>query len=73
MDRDLKRDALIYCPTCKKRFAYFSSEYRPFCTERCKMVDLGHWFDESYSVAGEPAMEDESYLPSEVVPEGYEE
>lgn len=43
----------IHCPTCKKKFEYKSSEFRPFCTERCRMVDLGHWFEESYSVAGE--------------------
>jgi endogenous inhibitor of DNA gyrase (YacG/DUF329 family) len=43
----------VNCPHCKKKFNYYDSDFRPFCTEKCKMVDLGHWFDESYSVAGQ--------------------
>jgi endogenous inhibitor of DNA gyrase (YacG/DUF329 family) len=42
----------VNCPHCKKEFNYYKSEFRPFCTEKCKMIDLGHWFDESYTVAG---------------------
>ncbi len=42
----------VNCPHCKKQFNYYSSQFRPFCTEKCKMVDLGHWFDESYTVEG---------------------
>ena len=49
MEKTLK----VNCPTCKKVYAYYDSEFRPFCCERCKMVDLGHWFEENYSVAGE--------------------
>lgn len=40
----------VKCPTCEKEFNYYSSEYRPFCSEKCKMVDLGHWFKETYKV-----------------------
>ncbi|MBT4790064.1 MAG: DNA gyrase inhibitor YacG [Halobacteriovoraceae bacterium] len=42
----------VNCPSCKKKFNYYTSEFRPFCNERCKMVDMGHWFDESYAIAG---------------------
>ncbi|MGB0454879.1 MAG: DNA gyrase inhibitor YacG [Bacteriovoracaceae bacterium] len=49
----------VKCPTCDTEFNYYSSEFRPFCSERCKMVDLGHWASESYSVAGKPADPDE--------------
>lgn len=42
----------VNCPNCKKKFNYYESSFRPFCAERCKMIDLGHWFDESYNVAG---------------------
>jgi endogenous inhibitor of DNA gyrase (YacG/DUF329 family) len=41
----------------------FSPEnpWRPFCSERCKMIDLGAWASEDYRVAGEPgAPEDDS-------------
>ena len=40
----------VKCPTCDKEFNYYSSEYRPFCCEKCRMIDLGHWFKESYKV-----------------------
>lgn len=40
----------VSCPQCSKVFFYYQSEFRPFCTERCKMIDLGHWFEESYRV-----------------------
>jgi endogenous inhibitor of DNA gyrase (YacG/DUF329 family) len=46
MNKNLK----VKCPHCDTIFPYYESEFRPFCTERCKMIDLGHWFEESYRV-----------------------
>ena len=40
----------VECPQCDKLFYYYESEFRPFCCEKCKMIDLGHWFEESYRV-----------------------
>ena len=40
----------VLCPTCKKKFNYYSSSFRPFCGERCRLIDLGQWLTESYSV-----------------------
>jgi hypothetical protein len=34
-------------------------EFRPFCSKRCKLVDLGRWFDGSYAVPGEPASDED--------------
>ncbi len=35
------------CPTCSKRFEWKSdSPWRPFCSERCRLIDLGDWFEE---------------------------
>jgi endogenous inhibitor of DNA gyrase (YacG/DUF329 family) len=45
----------IECPICETKFNYYSSEFRPFCCERCRQIDLGHWLTESYSVDGGPA------------------
>jgi len=39
------------CPTCKKPAA---PEHTPFCSKRCREVDLNRWFTESYAV---PAVE----------------
>ena len=41
---------IVQCPKCDKSFNYYDSEFRPFCCEKCKMIDLGHWFEESYRV-----------------------
>ena len=32
-----------------------SNPYRPFCSERCKLVDLGGWFEERFRIPGQPA------------------
>ncbi len=45
----------VKCPNCDVLFLYWSTKFRPFCSERCKMIDLGQWLDESYSVPGEHA------------------
>ena len=47
-----KKELIIKCCKCRKEFSYYSSEFRPFCSEKCKLIDLGHWFDESYSIEG---------------------
>ena len=44
---------IIQCPQCKKEFNYYASKFRPFCCERCQMVDLGSWLDESYTISSQ--------------------
>lgn len=34
-----------------------TSLHRPFCSERCKLIDLGRWFNEEYVVPGEDAVD----------------
>ena len=41
------------CPTCGKQVEWENNSYRPFCSERCKLIDLGAWVNEQYSVPGE--------------------
>ena len=49
----------IECPTCQKRIAYDSSNpFRPFCSERCKLIDLGEWANENYKIPTKPAVDD---------------
>lgn len=47
---------LVSCPHCGKAAPWSTANaYRPFCSERCKMIDLGAWANESYRVpTGEP-------------------
>lgn len=44
----------VNCPTCSKVVAWVdSATFRPFCSERCKQIDLGAWSDESYTIPSE--------------------
>ncbi len=38
------------CPTCRKEFDAEQSPAKPFCSERCRTIDLGRWLDESYGL-----------------------
>ena len=42
------------CPIFKKRKVKKEGLYRPFCSERCKLIDLGKWASGQYALAGEP-------------------
>lgn len=44
----------VACPTCGKAVVWNEeSKWRPFCSERCKLIDLGAWADESNRIQGE--------------------
>lgn len=46
---------LVKCPTCERELEWSSaSPFRPFCSERCKLIDLGGWLSEERAIAGEP-------------------
>jgi hypothetical protein len=41
----------VACPTCGARVPWTTeSKFRPFCSERCKTIDLGAWANESYRI-----------------------
>jgi len=44
---------LVKCPNCGKRIEWSESEFRPFCSEKCKLLDLGEWIEGNYSVPDE--------------------
>lgn len=49
----------IVCPTCKKKGTWTKENtHRPFCSDRCKLIDLGDWASEKHKIAGEKAPED---------------
>jgi uncharacterized protein len=58
----------LICPTCRRPFALSvdakSSQHRffPFCSERCKLVDLGAWLDAKYRIPTQPDEESEDAL-----------
>ncbi len=47
----VKRPLRVKCPTCKKEGDWFAGRYGPFCSERCKLVDLGKWLNEEIKIS----------------------
>ena len=43
----------IKCPQCGDIFDIATSSSKPFCSERCKLIDLGAWADGSYNIPTE--------------------
>ncbi|OGP57937.1 MAG: hypothetical protein A2V67_11375 [Deltaproteobacteria bacterium RBG_13_61_14] len=43
----------VECPHCRKRVPDAGNPFRPFCSERCRLIDLGAWIKEQYVIPGE--------------------
>ncbi|TPH12046.1 DNA gyrase inhibitor YacG [Litorilituus lipolyticus] len=42
----------VPCPNCQKKVKWESkSEFRPFCSKRCQLIDLGEWADEGHKIS----------------------
>jgi uncharacterized protein len=48
------------CPACGKPIEWKDNPFRPFCSERCQLVDLGRWVEGEYRVPGEPVPAEQS-------------
>jgi endogenous inhibitor of DNA gyrase (YacG/DUF329 family) len=48
----LRTPPKILCPRCGEVTAWTGNPFRPFCSERCKLIDLGAWASEDYKVPG---------------------
>ncbi|MFA5983072.1 MAG: DNA gyrase inhibitor YacG [Methylococcaceae bacterium] len=49
-----KPPVFVKCPTCKRPVAWLAEhEFKPFCSERCKLIDLGEWFMEEKKIPGQ--------------------
>ncbi len=44
---------LVKCPICRKETEWEGNPFRPFCSERCKTIDLAGWASEEYRIAGD--------------------
>ena len=53
---------VVACPRCRKLVPWSTDNpYRPFCSQRCKLIDLGQWADEAYRIP----VEDDKQQPDE--------
>ncbi|MBI5136533.1 MAG: DNA gyrase inhibitor YacG [Nitrospirae bacterium] len=52
----------ITCPTCRQATTWEENKHRPFCSERCRLIDLGQWATEGYAIPGDPAPENSEHF-----------
>ena len=46
-----RKPLTVNCPTCGKGFVWNEqARSRPFCSERCRLIDLGEWLDGNYRI-----------------------
>ena len=50
----------MVCPICNQSITWEGNAFRPFCSERCKMIDLDNWLAERYRVPAQIDSEAES-------------
>ena len=48
---------MIQCPICKKEVSPANAEF-PFCSERCRIIDLGNWASEKYRIPSDAKSEE---------------
>lgn len=62
MVQPLDLPKMVTCPACKGDSVYATSNpYRPFCSERCKEMDLGAWASESFRVPTEAPPDEQGF------------
>jgi hypothetical protein len=60
MSNDAKPPRIVRCPQCGGDSVFAPSNlFRPFCSERCRQIDLGAWASESFRVKVAPPVEDD--------------
>lgn len=44
---------VVKCPTCRNQTPWENNPHRPFCSDRCQLIDLGAWTEERFKIAGD--------------------
>jgi uncharacterized protein len=61
---------VVKCPTCRRPVEWSAeSVYRPFCSDRCRLIDLGAWFSEQHKIPDDPQEDERLGAPHGDVPE----
>ena len=55
------KPSMLVCSICGRRFYLDETDSPPFCSERCKLIDLGRWLDESIQIPHEGGPEQEDH------------
>ncbi len=57
---------IVTCPNCQQQVAWQAeSEFRPFCSKRCQLIDLGEWAEENHKIS--QAVQGEAILTEEML------
>lgn len=58
---------IVKCPTCQKLVEWNNENlYRPFCSKRCQLIDLGDWANESHRIAADDPIEEDLWSEGNV-------
>ena len=47
----MSNNPTVKCPQCRRVGKWFETDFGPFCSKRCKMIDLGKWMEEEHVIA----------------------
>lgn len=47
----MSENARVPCPRCKKRGPWLDGPWKPFCSQRCRLIDLGSWLEGNYRIS----------------------
>ncbi|MHB0990208.1 MAG: DNA gyrase inhibitor YacG [Burkholderiales bacterium] len=62
----MKSPAIVKCPTCGTPVVWCPEQaYRPFCSERCRLIDLGQWESERYTLPATKPLDEKSGVDDE--------
>ena len=55
---------IVKCPTCRREIDWADAPFRPFCSDRCRLIDLGAWLTEQHKIPDESADAETEEPPS---------
>jgi len=62
--------ARVKCPTCHRDLDWDNAPFRPFCSERCRLIDLGAWLSGQHAIPGESVETPEKPVTEQPAPGG---
>ena len=58
------KPVIIKCPRCRKEAVWTDNPDRPFCSDKCRLIDLGQWADEEYRIpTNDSPMSEDNVVP----------
>ena len=64
----------VNCPTCQRTIEWKpEAEFRPFCSKKCQLIDLGDWATQAHSIPCDTSQIDSQTLDEEAIAAQYEQ